>query len=282
MLKGIATFFGEQISELTDKIKALNFDFDPDISNLVKEIMESSKNPTYKDLIEELSSICVELDAFDGYYNKETDYKEGVHLIKNPVGINKELYVKDCLKGHKILIVMLWTCDLSKNESEFIKPEYILKPNPKDEEELINNQDEDEMKENEKIMCIKSAADHYGIELKIVLNYEDAINEITKQSKPGKCDYYAIWIICGPPYPILPPQEIGNEYKNNPHLINQFINILIKYWENNGSIFFLAEGSELHYQLDLFLEKVEFPNYCKVKFKIEDEDKGEGYLYMMI
>ena len=169
----------------------------------------------------------------------------------------------------------LWICDLSKNESEFIKPEYILKPNPEDEKELI----EEELEEDEKIMCIKSAADHYGIELKIVLNYEDAINEITKQSKPGKCDYYAIWIICGPPFPILPPQEKGNEDKYNPHLINQFINILIKYWENNGSIFFLAEGSELHYQLDLFLERAEFPNYGKVKFKIEDEHKGEGYLY---
>ena len=43
---------------------------------------------------------------------------------------------------------MLWTCDLSKNESEFIKPEYILKPNPKDKKELINNLDEGQKKEN--------------------------------------------------------------------------------------------------------------------------------------
>ena len=63
--------------------------------------MESSNNPTYKYLKKELSPIYVELDDFDSYYNKETDYKEGVHLIKNPVGINKELYVQDCLKGQK-------------------------------------------------------------------------------------------------------------------------------------------------------------------------------------
>ncbi len=67
--------------------------------------MESSNNPTYKDLKEELSSISVELDVCDSYYNKETGYKESVHLIKNPVGINKELYVQECLKGHKIFIV---------------------------------------------------------------------------------------------------------------------------------------------------------------------------------
>ena len=43
------------------------------------------------------------MDGFDSYYNKETDYKEGVHLIQNPVGINKELYVQECLKYIKFL-----------------------------------------------------------------------------------------------------------------------------------------------------------------------------------
>ena len=41
----------------------------------------------------------------------------------------------------------------------------------------------------------------------------------------------------------------------------------------------MAGGIKLHYQLNLFLEKVEFPNYGKVKFKIENEYRGEGYLY---
>ena len=127
-------------------------------------------------------------------------------------------------------------------------------------------------------MYIKCASVHYGIELKIVLNYEDAINEIIKQSTPGLCDYYAVWVICGPPYEILPPQEKGNENKNNPHLISQFIDVLIEYWKKQGSIFFLAEGSKLHYQLDLFLERAEFPKIGKVKFKIEDEHEGNGYL----
>ncbi len=40
------------------------------------------------------------------------------------------------------------------------------------------------------------------------------INENKKQIKAGTCDYYAIWIICVTLYPILPPQEIGNENKN--------------------------------------------------------------------
>ncbi len=74
----------------------------------------------------------------------------------------------------------------------------------------------------------------------------------------GLCNYYAVFVICGRHYEILPPQKKGNEYKNNPHLINQFIDILIEYWKKQGNIFFLIEGSKLHYQLDLFLERAKF------------------------
>ena len=151
---------------------------------------------------------------------------------------------------------------MSKNESPFILPKYLLEP---------YNQDN---------LCLKEAADYYGVNFKIVLNYEDAINEITKKNteKKGFCDYYSVWIICGPPYEILPKQDEGNENKNNPHLIMQFIDVLIKYWESGGGLFFLAEGGTLHYQLDLFLQRANFKNYGKVKFKIEDEHEGGGNL----
>jgi hypothetical protein len=151
---------------------------------------------------------------------------------------------------------------MSKNESPFILPKYLLEPYKKDN------------------LCLKEAADYYGVNFKIVLNYEDAINEITKKNteKEGFCDYYSVWIICGPPYEILPKQDEGNENKNNPHLIMQFIDVLIKYWETGGGLFFLAEGGTLHYQLDLFLQRANFKNYGKVKFKIEDEHEGGGNL----
>jgi hypothetical protein len=58
----------------------------------------------------------------------------------------------------------------------------------------------------------------------------------------------------------------------------QFIDILIKYWESGGGLFILAEGVILHYQLDLFLQRANFKNYGKVKFKIEDEHEGGGNL----
>ena len=170
------------------------------------------------------------------------------------------LYERGILKGQKRLIVMLWTCDTSENESLYVREEYISK-------EWKNSK-----------LCIKKTADYYGVELKVVLNHEDVISEIIKQTKPGFCDYYVIWVFCVPPYSILLPQKKGNENKNNPYLISQFIDALIEYWSHEGSIFFLAEGSKLHYQLDLFLERIKFQKNRKVKFTIEDEREGGGYL----
>ena len=75
---------------------------------------------------------------------------------------------KKFLKGEKILIVQLWTYDINKNESPFIYLKYLLEHYKK------NN------------LCLKDAADFYGVNLKILLNYEDAMNEITKKNTEKK------------------------------------------------------------------------------------------------
>ena len=87
-------------------------------------------------------------------------------------------------------------------------------------------------------LIILKSKNIYGVNFKIVLNYEDDINEITKKNteKKGFCDYYSIWVICGPPFEVLPIQD--DESKNNPHLIMQFIDVLIKgIWKRS---FFLS------------------------------------------
>ena len=68
------------------------------------------------------------------------------------------------LKG--ILIVILWSSELNIKESDYIIKEYLLTSFNTDES-LKNN------------LCLKDTAEFYGVDLKIVLNYEDAINEIT-------------------------------------------------------------------------------------------------------
>ena len=74
------------------------------------------------------------------------------------------------------MIVQLWTYDMSKNESPFILPKYLLESYKQDN------------------LCLKEAVDYYGVNFKIVLNYEDAINVNTKKNKEkeGFCDYYSV------------------------------------------------------------------------------------------
>jgi hypothetical protein len=45
-------------------------------------------------------------------------------------------------------------------------------------------------------------ANFYGVKIKLVLDYEDAILELTKpwDKDNSKCKYYTTWIVCRPPY----------------------------------------------------------------------------------
>ena len=251
LFKGIALLFNNYSTKEVE-ISILH-DLNKKEIKLIEGISQSDY--FFHDLIAQIKT--VEFRSFDFRIGEASEEKI------NTIEINqRSCYEKNFLKGENILIVQLWTYDLSKSESRYICPKYLLEPYKKGN------------------LCLKEAADYYGVNLKIVLNYEDAINEITKKNteKEGVCDYYSIWIICGPPYEILPKQDEGNESKNNPHLIIQFIDVLIKYWESGGGLFFLAEGGSLHYQLDLFLQRANFKNYGKVKFKIEDEHEGGGIL----
>ena len=131
------------------------------------------------------------------FYYKEKFIKIGTKLVKNSI------YEKNILKGNKILIVMLWTNDMSSGESPFVNPNYIFNPNNFEEKDEYFETIEDS--DN---LCLKYAADYYGVELKVVLNYEDAINEIA--SNKEYCEYYSVWVMCGPPYEMLPKQESIN------------------------------------------------------------------------
>lgn len=63
--------------------------------------------------------------------------------------------------------------------------------------------------------CIKTDIQHYGIELDIVINYNDA-NKLTYQTKEGYCDYYATWVLSGRPYEKMPEGA-------DPGLVIQFL-----------------------------------------------------------
>ena len=161
------------------------------------------------------------------------------------------LLLKDYLLGQKILIVMLYSKKLKQEENEYIDKVYLLNNIPKNDS------------------CLKDCLDYYGINIDIVENYRDAIEKITCKNEKGKCPYYAVWIINGPPYEELP------DGTKEAYLLGQFLEVIKIFWEKGGALVFLAGGGKLQYQTNEFLKILDFDGK-KVQFYLvgNDEDKG--------
>ena len=69
-----------------------------------------------------MDKIKPEINDFS-FYCEDINIKTGSLEI-----VKKSMYEPNILKGYKILIVMLWTNDMSSSESPFVNPEYIFKP----------------------------------------------------------------------------------------------------------------------------------------------------------
>jgi len=126
VLSGISSFFSE--SSICNNETMPFIQFNCDIGNIISEIQKlitynQKKEPVYKELKSKLNNIEVGLDAFDDMINDDivTD-----STYYNPEGKNTEMYSKDLLKGQKILIVMLWNCEMSEMEQKCIHQKYIF------------------------------------------------------------------------------------------------------------------------------------------------------------
>ena len=91
--------------------------------------------------------------------------------------------------------------------------------------------------------------------------------------------YYAIWILCCPPYPIIP----DNPGKNpDPYLLTEFMNVIKVYNEKGESIVFLTESDPLFYQSNLFLRDLQLNdkdgNLAKADLQLEGEYKNDKLL----
>ena len=74
------------------------------------------------------------------------------------------MYVEKILQGQKILIVMLYNCDLNHEESPNVDKKYLCKnPDPLKEE------------------CVLKAVDFFGIDIVVVEDYDEAMNELMKR-----------------------------------------------------------------------------------------------------
>ena len=265
ILKGISILF-EKIIKTEKELKILsdyekvNEDEFRNIFDLLENISEDKF--LYKSLREELKSIGQGDDVLNSFNKKEVKVHDKVKSTVTVIdkGYNLEIYSENLLKTQKILIVMLWSYELNKKEeSSYIDPKYI------DKDSDING------------TCIRACIEHFGIEDYIVVDYENAIKELLKKKDNSYCEYYSVWIFCGPQNPILPPRN-GEENLSNPYLVEEFINILIAFWKNGGSLVFFADGDPLNFQVNLFLEKIDFSQNEKPKFRISGNYNGDNLL----
>ena len=258
LLKALSKIFGKIIKTETELELISNKQQNGDLREIFNKIEKNDKF-YYGDLRKELQDIEKGDDIFNIFSNVEKNtYDEMIFVEK---GENLEIYSQNILRTQKILIVMLWSFDLNKkNESPYVSPRYIVNPSS------VNGN-----------VCINTALEHFGIETEIVLDYESAINELLKTNDKGECNYYAVWIFCGPQYAILPPIN-GEKNKSNPNLVEEFINVLIEFWNNGGALVFMADGDPLNFQVNLFLEKIDFSKNEKPDFRIHGDYIGNKYL----
>jgi len=237
-------------SSVNKNSKMPNLTFPQKFTNVIDNIKYAKDNIYFKELKKELNEIMVSNDAFP-FSNEAIEIDPSQGRVNPSTGIT-EMYKKDLLKGQKILIVMCYTCELNENENKRINPYNI------------NHSEEGEE-------CIKTAIQHYGIELDIVTNYNKAIEKLTHQEQEGYCDYYATWVMSGRPYNEMPGEADAG-------LVTQFIKVLNIFWKNGGSIVFCSDNQPFTFQTNLFLEQMVLPNGDKVNFRIGGNHPGEQIL----
>ena len=235
----------------------------PEEFDSIVEELSKTGNPVNKELVKELENIEIEMDAFSDFYNAEKEQYDNSGSLINPTGKNTSMYAEGFLEGHEILFVCLYNCDMNPNEDPCTNYKYLFEKSPK------------------AYYFFNQCAQYYKAKVNLVLDYEDAINEITKpwDKDPSKGKYYAVWIVCGPPYPMLPENK---SKKTNPYLLGQFMKVINMYNQNGGSVIFLTESDPLFYQANLFLRDLYLydkkGNKVKVDLQLEGEHKGDTIL----
>ena len=134
--------------------------------DIFNELIKAEEKPIFKDLVNHLHKVPVGLDIVSLVYNEEQKPMYSSPVLTNDDKM-KEMYVKDLFKGQKILIVMPYDCSLNIDENPKVDKKYL-------ESSFDENND----------CCVKKAVGFYGIDIKIVQNYDAAIDELTNQTNP--------------------------------------------------------------------------------------------------
>ena len=258
LVDAISGFFGQincPCKEMPHpKIVSNILDFWPP-NETFKEIKEKPQYQKLKDYLNTIKFIPESLPM----YNEEDEIELDESLAHKEKVYLKPSYAQDCLKGQKLLIVMLWSHEMDDSEQDSVDEKYIREP----------------YKGNTK--CIKTLLDFFGVETIIVKNYVDAIKELLSEDEnlKGKCKYFAAMVMNGPNLAILPHDPKIKDEAEESRYVLQFIKVLEMFWKNGGGILLFNENEPFFFQTHLFLDKIEFPGeHKKAKFKLHGNHNG--------
>ena len=257
LLEGISYFFSDvskfkdskmgQFMEILDKDK---------ITEELKKIDELIKNPKFKELKKFLNDIQIGLESFP-FYQEDMKSKDG----ENPEG-DGGMYPKNFFEGQNILILMCFSSTLKSQKNALV----CLNKGEKEKELRITPENITKKIEGED--CIASVVEYYGYKVNVVKDYEEAINELTKINADGECLYNSLWVMSGREVNDMPSGK-----KDAACFIEQFIECIIQFWRNGGSLFLMAENEPMIFQVNEFLKKAEFEGK-KVNFKLGGDNPG--------
>ena len=223
----------------------------------IKDIIEKPEYYKLKEYLYKIKFVPESLPLYNEEDEEELEVNES-QIYKEKVYI-KPSFSENCLKGQKLLIVMLWNCEMDKTEKKFVDEKYIKEP--------YNGCDK----------CIKSLLDYFGVEIKIVKNYIDAIIELTTEDEniKGCCKYFAAMVMNGPNYAVLPLDDKIKDQAEQSRYVIQFLKVLEMFWKNGGGVLLFNENEPFFFQTNLFLKMIKFPGkYDKANFQLYGIHQG--------
>ena len=258
LLEGISYCFGD-VSKFKDYkmesfVEIMNID---NINAEIKNVINVIKNPKFKELKKFLNNVEISLESFPFHQEDMLPNENG----ENPEG-EGGMYDKNFYQGQWILILMCFSSNLKTQKGALDRltkeqREREMRIIPENINRKINGED-----------CIESIVGYYGYKVKVVKDYEEAINELIKTNEEGRCFYNSLWVMSGREVNDMPSGK-----KDAACYINQFVDCMIQFWKNGGSLVLMAENEPMTFQVNQFLKKEDFDGE-KVEFLIEGDNPG--------
>jgi hypothetical protein len=197
LLEGISYCFNDISKFKDEKMEGFIEPIDFEQINLeLKNVLNISKNPKFIQLKKFLNNIEISLESFPFYQEDMRSNIDG----ENPEG-EGGMYPEILYEGQWILILMCFPSNLKTQKAALNilnkeEKERELRIVPENITRKINGED-----------CIASVVGYYGYQVKVVTDYEQAINELIKTNEEGKCFYNSLWVMSGKEINDMPSEK---------------------------------------------------------------------------